>query len=144
MHSPWEDLVCVLQLPVCLWKKAQKHPVKWRHLITCTDIWPHRHSSIFFPLIWHSSTKSRLIKSTVFHNVPENFQNSLSGINLSLTQRKPLASLQNGNHCSFLIRHGCKTKSISEGWEWWISNIGFSSSSLCDFQCPNFASHKSM
>lgn len=30
-------------------REAQKHPVKWWRLITCKDIWPRRHSRIFFP-----------------------------------------------------------------------------------------------
>lgn len=125
-------------------REAQKHPVKWWRLITCKDIWPRRHSSIFSPLIWHWSTKSRPTKSPILDNVPENFKNSLSAINLSLTHRKPLAALQNGNRCSFFTQRGRKTKRISDGREWWIRNIGFFSSSVCDFQCPNFASHKSM
>lgn len=129
---------------VSLWEKHKNIQSNWRSLITCKDILPRRHSSISPPTsdtraqkaVWQSRQPSTMS--------PRIFKIHFSAINLLLTQRKTLAALQNGNHCSFFTARRQKTKRIADGREWWIGNIGFLSSSVCDFQCPNFASHKSM
>lgn len=97
-HSPSEDLVCVLQVPVCLCEKStKKQPVNLWHLITCKDVWAIV-IQIFF--IWQFSTKAARQSHVSSTFSPEIFKFTF-GNQFILDTTEAISWLGNCNHCSF-------------------------------------------